>query len=196
MEGRIPNSHEKPPKRAEKVVTKEVTVKKESFGKKIFDIFIAEDWTAVKDYVIYEKFLPYLKDSLRDSLISGVDMIFGGGGQVRPRSSSTNSKTSYQSYYDKNSKTPSKKPSGFQGRHGVDELIFEDRYEAEMVLKKMIEILEQYDHVTVADYYEFADVPSDYTDYDWGWKSLETAQTVRLTSGEYTIKLPRVIHID
>lgn len=56
----------------------------------------------------------------------------------------------------------------------------------------MIDVLDEYDVVTVGDFYDLVDMDSVYTDRDWGWDNLGGAYVDRVRDG-YIIRLPRVI---
>ena len=58
----------------------------------------------------------------------------------------------------------------------------------------MDELLETYKMVTVADFYDLVGVTCDYTDNNYGWTSLRSAEVVRVRDG-YIIKLPRALPI-
>lgn len=56
----------------------------------------------------------------------------------------------------------------------------------------MLEIIEKYGVVTLADMYELCDIAVNYTDHKYGWTNLRNAKIVKGENG-YTIELPRVL---
>jgi hypothetical protein len=73
-----------------------------------------------------------------------------------------------------------------------DNIIFDNRGDAEAVLTSMEDILDQFGCVSVADLYDLADVAApNYTVNNYGWTNLANAQVLRCRDG-YIIKLPKV----
>lgn len=79
--------------------------------------------------------------------------------------------------------------------HPYDEIKFNTRPKAELVLARLVEILRQKKYVTVGHYYDLCDIPTSNTDFHFGWTSLENVQIVTCADG-YRIKLPRAVPID
>lgn len=73
---------------------------------------------------------------------------------------------------------------------------FDTRAEAERVLECMRSLLEEYQQVRVADYYEFVEMDSQgYTDNSYGWRNLDMADVRRSMNMMYYIDLPRPIDL-
>ena len=100
---------------------------------------------------------------------------------------------SYSKYYDDNRNIvrDSRAKSGFRS----DDIIFDNRGEAEIVLSKMDEIIDTYGIVTIADFYDLAGVTGDYTTNNYGWTNIRNAEVVRVRDG-YIIKMPKAMPID
>lgn len=77
-----------------------------------------------------------------------------------------------------------------RARHDFDEIILENRVEAEEVLDRLFERIEEYGTATVADLYDLVGMTGDYTDNKYGWTGLATASVSR-TKGGYVLDLPR-----
>ena len=90
-------SEKKEEKRAEKVVHGKVK-KKENGMRKLTDIFISEDVTNVKDYIIFDVVVPALKKAVYDLIVGTLDMsLYGGRGNGnRPKAD----RVSYRDYND------------------------------------------------------------------------------------------------
>ena len=56
-------------------------------------------------------------------------------------------------------------------------------------------IVRQYNIVTVSEYYGIIQQPTTYTDERYGWNNLDNARIVRVRDG-YMIKLPKALPID
>ena len=74
--------------------------------------------------------------------------------------------------------------------HDFEELVFDSRLEAESVLERMRDIIEQYEMASVADLYSLAGVSSNYVDNNWGWRNLAQARTRQVREG-FLLELPR-----
>lgn len=72
----------------------------------------------------------------------------------------------------------------------MDEVIIETRVEAEHVLDRMVDLLKQYDQVTVSDLCDLVGATAAYTDNKWGWTDLRGADIRRVREG-YLLKLPQ-----
>ena len=68
--------------------------------------------------------------------------------------------------------------------------MFDTRQEALEVLDEMEDILECDGVITVADLYQLSGLDEDYTDHDWGWTHLRSADVIKTRDG-FMIDLPR-----
>lgn len=180
-------------KKVEKIVTGNVRTKKKGEISKFKDVFISEDMSNVKSYIIMDVLIPAAKKAISDIVSNGIDMILYG--ETKGRKSSVNA--SYVSYRDYSSKRDDRRASTTRSRNifDYDEIIFDNRGEAEDVITRMGELLDTYGVVSVADMYDLAGLTCDFTFNRYGWTSIRTAE-VRGTSDGYTIKLPRPLAID
>lgn len=78
--------------------------------------------------------------------------------------------------------------------HIEEEPVFGSRVEANKVLDDMIDILEKYGVVTVADFHDLCDITGNYTDNLYGWVNLKKAEIIRIRAG-YKISLPLAIRL-
>lgn len=192
------NSHrskeeqQEPEHKVEKVVTGEVKTKKRTGISKFADEFISEDARNVKSYIFRDVLIPAIKKTISDIITNGIDMLLYGerGGRSRDTSAS---KISYRSYYDSGRKDPG--PIRARNSYSYDEIIINNRGEAEDVLTRMDELISRYGVVSVADFYDLVGVQCSYTDNRYGWTDLRSADVMRVRDG-YQIKLPKAMPID
>lgn len=179
-------------KRVQKVVNGKVKTKKNE-GRKLASMFISEDAANVKSYIVLDVLIPAIKKAILDIVTDGADMILYGGSGSNKRKSGN--KISYRSYYD--DKKDDRRDSGLRskGRFDYDDLVFDSRGECEAVREQMVDVIDTYGFVTVADMYDMADLPAPYTSSKYGWTSIRTAETVRVRDG-YVLKLPKAMPID
>lgn len=196
MDNYKPNSHkykenqETSEKRVEKVISGTAKTKKNEV-RKFRDIFISEDISNVKSYVLMDVLVPAIKNAIVDIVTDGVNMIFGTG-SGRKKTSGSN----YVSYRDYSRETKRDDNRVSSGRFAYDDILFPSRGEADAVLEQMDAIIEEYGYVTVADMYDMADLNAPYTGNRYGWTSVRRAEIVRVRGGDYVIKLPRAMPID
>lgn len=181
-------------KKVEKVVSKTAKTKKKSELTKLKDVFISEDVSNVKTYIISDVLIPAAKKAVYDIITNGIDMIlYGGSG--RSKSKSNVDRVSYRSYYETSKdRFGSNSVSATRGFE-YDDIIFESRGEAEAVRTQMNEIIDQYGYVTVADLYDMADLTAPFTSNRYGWTSVRNADIGRVRDG-YVLKLSRAMPID
>lgn len=188
-----PNSNKYKEEYKEKTVKKVVNGKvktKKNEGRKLMNMFISEDAKNVKSYIVLDVLVPAIKKAILDIVTDGADMILYGGSHGGKRKSGN--KVSYRSYYDDKKDD---KDYRSKGRFDYDDLVFDSRSECEAVREQMVEIIDQYGFVTVADMYDMADLPAPYTSSKYGWTNIRTAETIRGRDG-YVLKLPKAMPID
>lgn len=181
-----------PEKKIEKVVQGEVRSKKKSGLQKITDAFVPDDVANVKSYIIEDIVVPAAKEILLDSVKAILGINGKNGNKQTPAS-----RVSYRQYYNNDSRRNySSGGNRSRNSYDFDDIVIDNRGEAEEVLDRMEEIIATYGLVSVADFYELVGVPSNYTDNNYGWSNLRNAYVDRLSDGGYIIKLPRAFQLD
>lgn len=181
-------------KNVQKVITGEVTQRKKPLGRRIAETFAGDDAHSVGHYVLFEVALPAIKQLLADAASQGVErLLFGerGGGRSTGRS--------YTPYNRVNPGAPARpanapaSPKSIS-RSGYEDILYETRAQAEVVLDQLTALIEQYDVATVSDLYSLVGVTGSFTDDKWGWTTLAGARTRRVQEG-FLLDLPRAIDI-
>jgi hypothetical protein len=189
-----PEKPERP--KIESVVTGEVRKRKENILSRAFHDIVAEDGRSVAHYVLMEVLLPAAKSTISDVVSSGIERMLYG--DTRPRRGTRPGYTNYSSSAIRSSAPLSdpRPPLSRQARasHEFGEILIVNRADAEEVLDRLRDLINQYDVATVADFKELAGITGDFTDNAWGWDDLRSAQ-VRVVRGGYVIDLPRTIPI-
>lgn len=177
-----------PEKKVEKIVSGSVKSKKKSGIEKLTSVFVPEDVDNVKSYIFEDIVVPAVKDIILDA----VRAFLGVNG--RPdRKGSPSSKVAYRRYYDDNRRDSGSSRS--RNTYDYDDIILDNRGEAEDVLCRMDELIATYKIVSVADFYDLVGVTGNWTDNKYGWSDIRSASIVRVRDG-YMIKLPRPLPID
>ena len=196
MEEYKSNSHkskeENSEKKVEKIVTGSVRSKKKNELNKLADVFIAEDISNVKSYILQDIIVPAIKTAISDVVTNGIEMIlYGETGKTKK---STSSRVSYRDYYSSNDRKSSNS-SASRRSYSYDDIILDNRAEAEEVLVRMDELIEAYGVASVGDLYDLVGLTGDYTDNKYGWTNLRSAQAVRVRDG-YLLKLPKALPLN
>ena len=179
-------------KRAEKVVHGKVKTKKNEM-RKLTNVFISEDASNVKNYIIMDVIVPAVKKTLYDLVVGALDITLYGGRENGKRPSAD--KVSYRDYNSiSKSGDRSYGVSRTTSGYSYDDIVLETRGEAEVVLSRMDEIMEEYSIVRVADLYDLVGITGDYTDNKYGWTNIRNASIERVRGG-YKINMPRAIPI-
>lgn len=195
-----PNSHryrealteKKEPKKVTKVISGKVQRKKKSEVRKILDAFIPENMDDFKNHVFFDLFIPKIKQLGEDMFHA---FLYGETNSSRRYDSSHVSYSSYSKNRGSTYRDTIGRDKSRRSFYNYDELIFDSREKAKTVLESMRNHLEEYDIVTVGDYYDYAGETTSNTDYSYGWKSIRTAEVIRVHNG-YSIELPKALLLD
>lgn len=172
--------------KVEKIVTGTVKSKKKGGFHKFTDVFISEDAVNVKSYIFMDVIIPTIKKALYDGFTTSLEMLLYG--ETGRKKNSNASRISYRDYYkdDRNLRERSLTRNGYD----FNDIVINNRGEAEDVLSSMDELIENYGSVSVADFYDLVGITGNYTDNNYGWTDIRSANVIRVRDG-YMIKLPR-----
>jgi len=204
-----PEPSKKP--KTEKIISGKAVQRKKSLGRKIADSFTGEDARGVGTFILFEVLIPAAKNMFADSLNQGLDRWQYGGGDSRRRGGGggrDGGRTAYNRMYNSPSySTSSYSSSGGRrdsGRrdishraradHDFSEVVLESRGEAEMVLDRLRDVIDEYSIVAVSTLYDLVEITGSYTDDQWGWDDLRDARVRRVREG-YLLDLPRTINL-
>lgn len=173
--------------RVEKVVSGELAPKKKNSS--IFRELIAEDIGTVREYILKDVIIPAIQNTIEDIVTNGVHMLLRGE-SAKSSKSSNMPKVSYSKFYSQGSGDSStvKRESSDSL---FDEVIFNNRGDAEEVLSHLVDLIETYGCASILDYYDLIGHDTKFTDQKYGWNSLGSASVQRIREG-YIIKFPRV----
>ena len=202
MEDFKSNSHKsksevkkEPDKKVEQIVAGNVRTKKKSDMQKFTDVFITEDMNNVKSYILMDVLVPAIKKAVSDIVTNGIEMLlYGEAGKVKKNTNS--SKVSYRNYYDRNEgrRDYNQSHRTYSG-YSYDDVILDNRGEAEDVLSRMDELISTYGIVSVADLFDLVGITGNYTDNKYGWTDIRNASVVRIREG-YMLKLPKALPLN
>ena len=99
-------------------------------------------------------------------------------------------------YYYRNRNTSQPQPTiSAPSVIAINEVIFNDRGEAEEVLLRLREIFNRYGVVSVSEFYELIDKSCDFTANKYGWRDLSNASVIHKGS-RYCISFPKISPIE
>ncbi len=175
-------------KKMKKVVSGTATTRKKSEVKKIASIFVPDDVSSIKEFILMDVIVPGIKNALADAASI---VLFGESGRIGGKKAN-GSKVSYQRYYDdKREYARPRTVGGFE----YDDIIFTTRADAELVLDQLDSAIASYGVVSVLDLYDLAGVTCrNYTAKNYGWTDIRNAKVVRIRDG-YILQLPRTVQI-
>ncbi len=189
-------------KNIERVTSGDVVRRKKSLRKQFSETFVAGDARTALRYSVMEVLLPAAKDMIWEAVSEGFHkLIFGDNSRRRGSTPPQSGPTGYVSY---NRMGPSPvRGTGPQraisrmarARHNFDEIILDDRSEAEDVIDRLFDLVSRYDAATVADLYELVGLASTHTDHKWGWTDLHGVGVSRIRGG-YLLDLPEPHPLD
>ena len=183
-----------PEKKVEKVIEGTVKTKKKPLSRKFVETFLNDDIESVKSYIIFDVLIPGVKDTFREMVNNGLDMLLYGEAS---RSGKKKGQT-FVSYSGFSSPTTRPRESSYKRNRTMtdfQDLIFESRGEAEEVLTNLLDLIADYGVASVADLYDLVGITGPFTDNKYGWTDLRTASVSRTREG-YIINLPKAVAID
>lgn len=174
-------------KKLNKIVNGKV-VSKPSTLKEIKRSFFTQDKESIKHYVIFELIVPSIKRTILDTLSVMFDMKTTGA--IKSTIGSSAGNLTYIAY-NKASEKP-KASAVSENRPTFDSMVFESSNDAQEVLNALVDIIEDYGMVKIADLYDLVgwSIGNDYTLNNYGWTNLQKASVVRVNGG-YQLTLPK-----
>jgi len=179
----------------EKVVTGEVVQKPKPLTRKFKETFFGGDLKMSMRYVAGDVMLPALRNLIVDMTTKGMERIVFGESLYRRRPTEYRSRVQYNNPIYRpdprelsRGRLPDQRPYR-TNRRDMNEIFVEDRGEAELVVERLIDIIDKYEVVSVADLLDLLGQPSVHTDNKWGWTYLKNIE-IRQTRDGYLIDLP------
>lgn len=173
-----------------KIISGTATTKKKSGLTKFADVFISQDIEKVKSYIIMDVLIPTVKETILDtiSMVLGVER-----GSSRGSKKPSPARTSYGRYYEREREqgVPYNKA---RVSYEFDDIILDNRGDAEDVLWQLRDDLKEFGTVSVLDLYDLVGVTGRHTDRNYGWTDLSTARVVPTSDG-YLLRMPRALSI-
>lgn len=180
----------------EKVISGEAVKVKKPLGRKIIETFTGDDMHSVGSYILFDVIIPAAKSMISEVASQGVERLLFGDSKRR----SAGNRISYTNY---NKPFSGAKPAtnsrdlNYKSRatHDFEEVMITTRAEAQDVLDRLSDLIENYDVATVSDLYDLVGISGSFTDEKWGWSDIRGSHVVSRRGG-YMLDLPRPTPID
>lgn len=204
-----------PKKTVEAVVEAgEATTKKKGLGRKFKETFVQGDSKSVWSYVFVDVMLPSVKDTFENMVGEFTHrMLFGNSARPMTRNmagmaTSALGRQVYNSAFSSpfatnRTVTQTGAPVGPQisrqarALHQFDDVVLPTRGHAERVVAGLVGLLQQYNEVTVRDFYMLCSITPTFADESFGWTDLTGTDIQRLRGGSgFVIVLPPAIQLN
>lgn len=181
-------------KKIEKVaLTGKVVARKKPLGMRMKEVVFGGELNSAARYIGAEVLLPAFRNLLVDATTKGIErMVYGDSAYSRPRTTEYKPRVTYNSPINRGQprvNLPDQPSRAQRARHDDTELIFGSRVDAELVLERMEDIIEQFQVASKADLNEIVGLPTTHVDNKWGWENLRYAE-IRQTRDGFVLNLP------
>lgn len=157
--------------------------------------------SSIGQYILQDILVPTLKKLVYDIFTNGLSMSLWGdarGTRNDDRYRYGGSNISYVGYYrDGYYPAESRLDSRYGGvRNGFNyrDVVVDNRGDAELILDRLNEDIEEYGITTVLKLYDYVGLQTYFTDNNYGWSDIRSAEIVREKNG-WRIKMPRPEYI-
>jgi hypothetical protein len=197
------NSHKtratEEPKQVPRVTHGEVRTRKKGLGTRFRETFFGGSGKTALQIVVGDVLVPAAQDMVINSVQEYLERtIKGDGPRRRGRSSAPTAQTIHTEYHRfAQSGQQARTLANTRGRprHEFDEVLLDSWAEAQDVLEALVEMLERYNSVSVADLYASVGLRSKHTDQKWGWYDLQGSR-VRRTREGFLLDIPDPVPLD
>ena len=188
----------KPEKVVEKVIVGEVVTRPRPLGSKFKMIFFGGDARDALRYVADAVLLPALRNLIVDAASKGAErIVYGESSRAPRRAPEYRPRVTYNNPIQRQSFPASRDPreraylpdQTGPRRRDSNQLILTNRADAEAILERLLDLINQYDVASVADLYDLADLPTTHVDNKWGWTFLAGVDIRQVRDG-FLIDLP------
>lgn len=172
-----------------------VIARKKPLGSRFKTLFFGGQLDSAARYVGAEILLPAFRNLVVDATSKGIEKIVYGDSAypTRPRTPSYHPRVTYNTPINRGPIRPNlpDQPNRMtRARSDDTELIFGSRSDAELVLDKLNDIIDQFVVASVADLNEIVGIPTTHIDNKWGWDTVRFAE-IRQTRDGFVLNLPQ-----
>lgn len=183
-EGSYPGNSDRAKEKKEIVPVAKARVKRESTARKVVGEIIREDARSVGETVLWDVIIPTVKNLISDTVTRGIEsMLYGDS---RPRSRNNYSDYSGYSRLKDGRDRPverRERRSARQAEPERNEIIFDTRSDANDVIDRMSDIIDQYGQASLADLNALIGASSNFIDDNWGWTDMGSFDVRQVRDG-------------
>lgn len=180
----------------EKIVEGKVISRRPPWWKRFGQSMIADDASNVGEYILTDVVIPATKNLIVDMVSQSIERVLFGSvrGRIRRPSRGLGLRDQFD-YRGVSEERPRRTMSRqARARHDFNEIVLEHRSEAHEVVEALIDRVDRYGAVTVADLYDYVGTTGSFADQRWGWTNLDDAD-VRQVPGGFLLDLPAPVPI-
>lgn len=184
-----------PVKHVEKApLTSKVIARKKPLGSRIKDVIFGGEVNSAGRYIAAEVLLPAFRNLLVEATTKGIErMVYGDSAYSRPPTNGYKPKFTYNSPINSTA-GPKRQPNlpdqpRQRPRNDDTEIIFGSHSDAELVLERLQDVIDQYQVTSMADLNEIVGLQTTHVDHKWGWENLRFAE-IRQTRDGFVLNLP------
>ena len=185
-EGSYPSNSDKSKERKEITPVTKARVKRESTAKKVVGEIIREDAKSVGETVLWDVIIPTVKNLISDTVTRGIEsMLYGGDTRPSRSRSGYSDYSGYSRPKDRRDRSSERRPSRY-ARHAEperNEIIFDTRSDANDVIDRMSDLIDQYGQVSLADLNALIGASSNFIDDNWGWTDMGSFNVRQVRDG-------------
>lgn len=183
-EGSYPGNSDRAKEKKEIVPVAKARVKRESTARKVVGEIIREDARSVGETVLWDVIIPTVKNLISDTVTRGIESMLYG--YSRPQS--RNNYSDYSGYSrPKGSRDRPverrERRSARQAEPERNEIIFDTRSDANDVIDRMSDIIDQYGQASLADLNALIGASSNFIDDNWGWTDMGSFNVRQVRDG-------------
>lgn len=185
-EGSYPSNSDKSKEQKEITPVTKARVKRESTAKKVVGEIIREDAKSVGETVLWDVIIPTVKNLISDTVTRGIEsMLYGGDTRPSRSRSGYSDYSGYSRPKDRRDRSSERRPSR-SARHAEperNEIIFDTRSDANDVIDRMSDLIDQYGQVSLADLNALIGASSNFIDDNWGWTDMGSFNVRQVRDG-------------
>lgn len=183
-EGSYPGNSDRAKEKKEIVPVAKARVKRESTARKVVGEIIREDARSVGETVLWDVIIPTVKNLISDTVTRGIESMLYGDSRPRSR----NNYSDYSGYSrPKGSRDRPverrERRSARQAEPERNEIIFDTRSDANDVIDRMSDIIDQYGQASLADLNALIGASSNFIDDNWGWTDMGSFNVRQVRDG-------------
>lgn len=183
-EGSYPGNSDRAKEKKEITPVAKARVKRESTARKVVGEIIKEDARSVGETVLWDVIIPTVKNLISDTVTRGIEsMLYGDS---RPRSRNNYSDYSGYSRPKGSRDRPVERRERRYARQAEperNEIIFDTRSDANDVIDRMSDIIDQYGQASLADLNALIGASSNFIDDNWGWTDMGSFNVRQVRDG-------------